>query len=116
MVLMFTGRTSGRHYTIPVRYIREEQTLFTVTSRPWWRNLRGGTPVEVYVAGQKMHGHAQVKTDAEDVEQGIRALLYLAPSDAPFYQVHLDQHQQPEMTSLKQAVQSLVLVTIQLVV
>jgi F420H(2)-dependent quinone reductase len=114
MLLMFSGRTSGRRYTIPVRYIREEQTVFTVTSRPWWRNLRGGVPVDVFVAGQNRQGHAEVKTDAEDVERGMRALLHLVPADAPFYQVRLDRHKQPEITSLKHAAQSLVLVTIQL--
>jgi hypothetical protein len=41
MLLTFTGRKSGRRYTIPVRYLREGETLLTLTDSPWWRNLSG---------------------------------------------------------------------------
>jgi hypothetical protein len=114
MLLTFTGRKSGRRYTIPVRYLREDETLLTLTDSPWWRNLRGGVPVDLYIAGQKVRGCAEVNTNPEDVKQGISAMLRQAPSDARFYRVRFDRHDQPNMTSLKQAAQLHVLITIQM--
>ena len=114
MVLTFTGRKSGRRYTIPVRYLRENDTILIITYSPrrWWRNLQGGAQVDLYLAGNKVAGRADVGTNAEDVEQGISAILRCMPSDARFYHVHLDQHGQPNMASLKQAAQANVLITI----
>lgn len=113
MLLTFTGRKSGRRYTIPVRYLRENETLLTLTDSPWWRNLRGGAPVDLFIAGRNVRGRAEVRTDPEDVEQGIRAMLRQAPSDAHFYQVRFDRHSQPDIASLKQAALLHVLITIQ---
>ena len=114
MLLTFTGRKSGRRYTIPVRYLREGKTLLSLTDSPWWRNLRGGAPVDLYLAGRKAAGRAEVKTNPEDVEQGISAILRQTPSDARYYQVRFDQYGQPDMVSLKQAAQANVLITIQM--
>ncbi|GHO98564.1 hypothetical protein KSF_086120 [Reticulibacter mediterranei] len=113
MLLTFTRRKSGRRYTIPVRYLRTNETVLTLTDSPWWRNLRGGVSVDLSIAGQNMRGRAEVNTDPDDVEQGIRAMLRQAPSDAHFYQVRLDRHSQPDRASLKQAAQLHVLITIQ---
>ena len=112
MLLTFTGRQSGRRYTIPVRYLREGDTLLTATDSRWWRNLQGGVLVDLYLAGQKIGGKADVNTNAEAVEQGIRAILRRVPNDARFYQVHLDRQGQPDLVSLKQAAQTNVLITI----
>jgi hypothetical protein len=61
-----------------------------------------------------MRGRAEVKTDPDDAEQAIRSMLRQAPSDARFYQVHLDRHGQPDMASLQKAAQVHVLIEIQL--
>ncbi len=114
MLLTFTGRTSGRRYTIPVRYLRTNETLLTLTDSPWWRNLRGGVPVDLSIAGQNMRGRAEVNTDPDDVEQAICSMLRQLPSDARFYQIHLDRHGLPDMASLKRAAQIHVLIMIQL--
>lgn len=113
MLLTFTGRKSGRRYTLPVRYLRENETFLILTDSPWWRNLRGGVPVDLSIAGRNVRGCAEVKTDLEDVEQGIRAMLRRTPSDARFYQVRFDRHGQPDMASMKHAAQLHVLITIQ---
>ena len=46
MLITFTGRKSGKVYTLPVNYVRDGD-VFSVVSfrhRTWWRNLRGGAP------------------------------------------------------------------------
>lgn len=46
MLLTFTGRSSGRTYTVPVSYQRDRDTLtcYTRADRAWWKNLRGEPP------------------------------------------------------------------------
>jgi deazaflavin-dependent oxidoreductase (nitroreductase family) len=62
LLLTFTGRKSGQQYTIPVSYMREEDTLtiFSQRKRTWWRNLQGGAPVTVRVRGKNLPATAEV--------------------------------------------------------
>jgi hypothetical protein len=112
LLLSFTGKKSGRHYTIPVRYLRDGDTLTTTTDSRWWRNLQGGAEVKLQLAGREVRGKADVSTNSEDVERAIIAILRQMPSDAHFYQVRLDRNGQPDMASVKRAAQSNVLITI----
>ncbi|HZR40778.1 MAG TPA: hypothetical protein VFB12_11710 [Ktedonobacteraceae bacterium] len=114
MVLTVTGQQSKRRYTIPVRYLQEGNTLITTTYRPrlWWRNLRGGAPVSLFLAGNELAGRADVSTNSEEVEQGLRAILLQMPRDASIYHVRLDRHGQPDTANLKQVAQVTVLITI----
>jgi hypothetical protein len=62
-VITYTGRRSGRRYTIPVGYeMADLQVTITVGSpdrKVWWRNLTGmGAPVELVLRGRRRSGHA----------------------------------------------------------
>ncbi len=54
MLITVAGRKTGRKITVPVNYYKEGDDLWVLTSRDrtWWRNVRGGAPVEV-----RLHGH-----------------------------------------------------------
>lgn len=66
MLLTVTGRHSGRRYTIPVGFVRQDETLdILVTSRQrkaWWHNLEGGATVECFFEGRKFVGAAEALT------------------------------------------------------
>src|SRR5262249_33952117 len=55
---------------------------------------------------------AEVHTNPDQVEQGIRAILRRMPRDARFYQVRLARSGHPDQTSVKQSAQVNVLMTI----
>ena len=62
-LITYTGRRSGRRYTIPVGYqVADLQVTITVGSpdhKVWWRSLTGtGAPVELIVRGRRRTGHA----------------------------------------------------------
>ena len=62
-LITYTGRRSGRRYTIPVGYqMADLQLTITVGSpdhKVWWRSLTGtGAPVELIVRGRRRTGHA----------------------------------------------------------
>ena len=53
-LLSFTGRRTGRRYTTPVAYTRDgADRLLLSTDSPWWRNLAGGAPVSLRLAGPR---------------------------------------------------------------
>jgi hypothetical protein len=68
-LITYTGRRSGRQYTIPVFYRDKDDEVTIAVGWPdrkvWWRNLTGdGGPVSLVVRGQKLRGHAIATRDA----------------------------------------------------
>jgi deazaflavin-dependent oxidoreductase (nitroreductase family) len=63
LLLTFTGRKTGKEFTIPVGYTREGETLTLFSSRGWWKNLRGGAPVAARLRGRRRTGRAEVIED-----------------------------------------------------
>ena len=53
MVLNFTGRKSGRHYSIPVSAHRLDNALYALASAGWTANFRDGANAEVLWDGKK---------------------------------------------------------------
>ncbi len=62
MLLRFRGRKSGRVFTTPVGYTREDQLLTVVTSRTyrWWRNVVEPTAVALRLRGTWLEGTGRV--------------------------------------------------------
>ena len=74
-LLTYTGRRSGREYTIPAFY-RDKGDEITIAvgwpdDKVWWRNLTGdGGEVRLVVRGRRVSGHAIATRD-----QGRDALV-----------------------------------------
>jgi hypothetical protein len=62
-VLAWTGRKTGGRYSTPVSYLREGGTAYVTTGDRWWRNLTGGPPVAMRIAGRWHEGTAAPLTD-----------------------------------------------------
>ena len=74
LLLTFTGRTTGKQFTVPVGYTREGDTLTLFSSKSWGKYLRGGAPVAVLLQGQRRTGRAEVIADrAAKLEAARRA-------------------------------------------
>ena len=52
MVVSFTGRKSGRRYSIPVTAHHIDNDLYALTGASWKRNFRGGATAEVLLNGK----------------------------------------------------------------
>jgi hypothetical protein len=68
-LITYTGRRSGRSYTIPVLYRDKGDEVTIAVGWPdrkvWWRNLTGeGGAVRLVVRGQELRGHAIATRDA----------------------------------------------------
>lgn len=69
LLITLTGRKSGKVYTIPVQYAQDGEHLYIVTSESytWWKNLRGGAPVQVHLRGVSHSGQAETTTDPQTI-------------------------------------------------
>ncbi len=68
-LITYTGRISGREYTIPAFYRDKGDEITIAVGWPerkvWWRNLTGdGAEVRLVVRGQEVVGHAIATRDA----------------------------------------------------
>lgn len=78
-VLAWRGRKTGRRYSTPVSYVREGGTAFVTTGDAWWRNLEGGAPVAMRIAGRWHTGSALPLLDAADSHAEHERLFRLHP-------------------------------------
>lgn len=106
MLVTFTGRNSGRVFTIPVRYLEHDGKIrcFTSCTNQWWRNLRGGADVSLYVAGRSISCHAEAFAgDPTRIVPALAEFLSRFPQDAPYYDVQVDPRGNPLPAQVAQA-------------
>jgi hypothetical protein len=115
LLLIYTGRTSGKRYTIPVTYSRAGDVVTVFTHHSWWKNVRGGAPVVVEIKRRRFEGIAEaISNDRPVIAAALGAHLRELPSMARFYHVPLDANGQPDPDAVWQAARFVVLVRIQL--
>jgi hypothetical protein len=113
LLLTLRGRRSGRRISTPVGYRREGDHYLVFTHSPWRRNLEGGAPVAVRVAGRKEQARAEVVQDAErllDYLQGV--LAQEGPAGALQLGVRVDRHRTPTREELRAAIRGLAMIQI----
>ena len=115
MIIGFEGRKSGKHYATPVSYVQEQDEVYCFTHSQWWRNLIGGAPVELHLRGEKRQGTAHPEAEDDDlIAEKLGQMLRAVPSDAPFYEVNLDENGEPDPQDLRRAAEDAVMIRITL--
>ena len=92
LLLTFTGRKSGKTYTIPVAYLREDDAYLMTTDSAWWRNLRGGAPVTLRVRGTQYGASGEAVTDDAEVVRVLEKFL----EEQPGYAKHVELEPGPD--------------------
>jgi hypothetical protein len=82
LLLSFHGRKTGRRYLLPLAYLRRNGEVIMTTDSAWWRNLQGGRPVQLRLAGRTVTGTAWAVTEEAEVGAAIRDLIASQPSYA----------------------------------
>jgi deazaflavin-dependent oxidoreductase (nitroreductase family) len=97
LLITVTGRKTGRITTLPVQYLRQGNELWITSTRErvWWRNLRGGAEVTLYLRGQEVKGQGEVIEEEPAVANGFRQYFQKAPRSARFFSVKLDPQGNP---------------------
>jgi deazaflavin-dependent oxidoreductase (nitroreductase family) len=114
LLITVTGRKTGRQLTTPVNYYRDGDTLWVVTQRDrtWWRNLRGGAPVQLRLRGQAVSGMAEIVLDPEAVARQLGRYVQEIPMSARALGIHVVDGE-PNAEDLNRAAQSRVFARIQ---
>ncbi|MDP9495996.1 MAG: nitroreductase family deazaflavin-dependent oxidoreductase [Actinomycetota bacterium] len=86
-LLTVTGWRSGKTYTIPVSYHREDDTVTIVTKRVrnWWRNFSSPHEVQLRLAGRNYKGMAAASTGGSEMLGFMMGYLEKRPIDAKAY-------------------------------
>lgn len=66
---------------------------FTSSENQWWRNLRGGSPVTLRIAGQDVVYKAAATNDPENTRKWLIHYLGLFPQDAVYHDIRLEKGQ-----------------------
>ncbi len=110
LLITYRGRKSGQEYTLPVQYAPDGNTLYIIVGMPeqktWWRNLRGGAPVQVTLRGKTRPGYAlllQPDTDREAMVRGMELYLGRFPSMAGRHQVQRESDGRLNAADLERA-------------
>jgi len=84
MLITVTGRKTGCKIAVPVNYYREADALWVITtrSRNWWRNVKAGPEVDLYLHGKGQRGFAEVILDESAVAAHIRDYIRHLPMTA----------------------------------
>ncbi len=102
LLLTFTGRKSGKRYTIPVGYAQDDATLLLGTEGRWKANLRGA-PVAVRLRGESRRGTAEVIADEEGMIAAYRTMLARAPGYGRAVGIALDARGEPDREAVARA-------------
>ena len=94
------GRTSGRHYTVPVAYTRHQGIILIGTEFAWVRNLRTGEPVEIRLRGRRRRAEVQVLSDEAGVVEHYAVLARGNHQWAKFNKIALDRAGNPNAEDL----------------
>jgi hypothetical protein len=70
MLITVTGLKTGKKYSTPVGFYRENGNLWVLTnrSRTWWRNVKNGADVSLVLEGKPIQAFAQAELDTRSVE------------------------------------------------
>jgi len=84
MLITVTGSRTGKKYTTPVEYFREDELLWVMTSRDrtWWKNLRGGAEVSLLLKRKPITAIAEPDLDAKAVEARMVEYIKHVPQAA----------------------------------
>ncbi len=112
MLITVKGKKSGKAYTTPLNYLRQGNTLFTLSSRnrSWWRNVRGGAAVTVILQGKEVTGKGTVIEDDRVVADALKTYLQLAPGFARYLGIRMDEQGNPLNQDLMDKAQTRVMV------
>lgn len=114
MLLTFTGRKTGKKFSTPVGYVRQGNTLLVFTHSPWWKNLIGGAPVTVRLAGRDLNGTGRPVDDPITLKQMVRDLI-AANGEARSRQMGLwSDNADASPEAVKQAMQGTIFIRIEL--
>ncbi len=118
VLLSYEGHRTGHEHALPVQYAREGKSLYIsvgdAVHKTWWRSMRGGCGVRLWLAGHKVLGRADVLTDGEAAAHALGVYLCRFPQMSRTWSIRRRPNGAFVMDDVRRAAGGLVLVRINL--
>ena len=120
VLIGYEGRKTGKRYIVPVNFVRvagEDGDHLLITSertRTWWRNLRGGSPVNLRLQGTRLTAPARSLEEIKEVEDGLMTYFAHAPGNTRYFKVDLDEGGGPRKEDVARVAQDWVIIDVDL--
>ena len=121
VLIGYEGRKTAKRYFVPVNFVRvagEDGDHLLITSergRTWWRNLRGGSPVDLRLQGTGLKAMARSLEEIQEVEEGLKTYFAHAPGSARYFNVGLDEGGRPLREEIVRAAQERVIIKVDII-
>ena len=94
MLITVKGRKTGKEYTTPVGYYRENSNLWVLSSRDrtWWRNVKDGADVKLLLKGKPVSAYAETIMAENDVEKLVADYVKHIPMSARGLGIRLENN------------------------
>ena len=118
VLIGYEGRKTGKRYIVPVNFVRvagEDGDHLLITSerrRTWWRNLRGSSPVNLWLRGMRLTAPARSLEEIQEVEDGLNTYFDHAPGSARYFNVGLDEGGEPRKKDVARVAQERVIIDV----
>ena len=112
MLIKYQGRRSGKRYSIPVRYVEEENLVkcFTARENGWWPNLKDGAAVTLRIRGVDRSYRTSVLEDEATKRLELERYLDRYPSDAVYHNIRLNRDKTLNVEDLERHLPSLIVI------
>ncbi len=104
ILLSYTGRKTGRSYTIPVSYVEQGDALLIPAGGTWKINLENGMAVRIRFRGRERRANPEVIRDLDEVEERVAFMMAANPAVSRFIGVPKQPDGRPDREKLEQAV------------
>jgi len=104
ILLSYTGRKTGRSYTIPVSYVEQGNALLIPGGGAWKKNLENGLAVRIWFRGKEQRANPEVIRDLDEVEKLVAFMMAANPAVSRFIGVPKQPDGRPNREKLELAV------------
>ena len=94
MLITVTGCKTGKQYSTPVGFYREDDCLWVMTSRDrtWWRNVKHGASISVLLKGKTIHAFAEAELNEQAVEERMLDYVHHVPLAAKSLGIRMENN------------------------
>lgn len=103
LVIVVTGRKSGKRYRIPVGYVEHDGAFLIGTAGKWRRNLAANQTVTVLLRGKTREATAEVITDEDCCTELYRPILAKNPIHGKYAGIGIEPDGSPNPADLQAA-------------
>jgi len=106
MLLSYTGRRSGRRFTLPLSFVEDaDGSLLVPGGGGWKRNLLPGRPVTIRLRGRRRAATPEVIRDLDEIGRLLPRLVSGNPRAEGFIGVPIGSGGRPDRERLERAVE-----------